>query len=358
MESIQQGLEKVLHQVTELGRREQKLTGFCIGNTRKLTGVSSCFTPIRVTSKLVAGSVLICSVADAQAIARSVDGRVDYVLVDTEKKIGSEMYGTDDSGNIERAVREIVSRSTVLTYKGNDLTVDVIDCFLAQFVTDEPRGVGGKKIAIIGAGNLGSKVALKLVERGAHVTITRRNREKLEAIVTALNLIKPYETIAEVKGTTDNESAAEGADILIGMTGGIPVITAKMIDRLASDALIMDGGKGCIFQDAAQRAEERGLMILRVDIRAGFAGQVAMLLEMERILKDSIGRRLLGGISIVSGGVFGRAGEVVVDCVNRPKMVYGVADGAGDFVRSLSTEEAGRMEQVRKLLRNEHDIRT
>lgn len=343
-------LDEVLRQVVEIGLLEKKYTGFCIGNTRKVNSAGLCFTPIRNTSKLVAGSVLVCAVDEARDVACRVDGKIQYILVDTEKKIGTERYGANDAGNIERAVREVVSRSTVLTYKGNDLTVEAIDGFLAQFVSERPRGVGGKKVAIIGAGNLGSKLALKLVERGAHVTITRRNKEKLETIVNALNLIKPRETIAQVQGTIDSEAAAEGVDILIGMTDGVPVITASMIDRLSPNAMVMDGGKGCFFQDAIRRAEQRGLTILRVDMRAGFEGQVAMLLEMERILKHSLGRRALGGISIVSGGMFGRAGEIVVDSVSRPKMVYGVADGAGDFVRSLSSDEMSRMEQVRKLL--------
>ena len=44
------------------------------------------------------------------------------------------------------------------------------------------RNVGGKKICIIGSGNLGTKLAIKLVERGAEVIITRRNRNKIKRV--------------------------------------------------------------------------------------------------------------------------------------------------------------------------------
>jgi hypothetical protein len=347
-------LEKTLQRVVELAQREGKLTGFCIGNTRKVDSTGLYFSPIRNTAKLVAGSVIVCKVSEAANIARMIDGMVQYILVDTEKKISPEMYEAGDVGNVERAVREVVRCSTILTYKGNDITVDSIDCLLAQLVADAPRGIGGKKVAIIGAGNLGSKLALKLVERGAHVVITRRDREKLETIVRALNYIKPEETISQVTGTTDNEEAACNADILIGMTNGIPVITPSIIEHLSSGALVMDGGKGCLFPDAIRRAEELGLIVLRVDIRAGFEGQIAMLLEMERILKQTVGRREINGVNIVSGGLLARRGEIVVDNVYKPTAVYGVADGTGDFIRSLSAEQIRQVEVIQRCI---HDSR-
>lgn len=341
-------LEAILRQVTDAARRERKLTGFCIGNTRKVSATGWYFSPIRNTARLVAGSVIVDRVSRAADIARHVDGRVRYVLVDTEKKISPDRYETDDIGNVERAVRDVVRQSTILTYKGNDVTVESIDCLLAQLVADPVRGVGGRKVAIVGAGNLGSKLALKLVERGAHVVITRRDRDKLEAIARALNVIKPQETIAEVSATTDNEEAARNAEILIGMTNGVPAITASMIDAVCDGAIVMDGGKGCLFAEALARAEARGLTVLRVDIRAGFEGQVAMLLETERIQRDTVGRRRIGGVDVVSGGLLARKGEIVVDNIHQPRAVYGIADGLGDFVRSPSPAESQRLAELQR----------
>ncbi len=228
--------------------------------------------------------------------------------------------------------------------------MESIDALLCQVVADPVRGIGGKRVAIIGAGNVGAKLGLKLVERAASVVLTRRNRTKLDVIVSALNTIKPEHTVARVEGTTDNEAAAVGADILIGMTSGIPVITASMIDHVASGAVILDGGKGCLHPDAVRRADQRGLRVLRVDVRAGFEGQIAMLLETERIASGAIGRRSVRGVDIVSAGLLGRRNEVIVDDVRRPRIVYGVADGQGDFVRMLSSEQQTGMEAIRSMI--------
>ena len=254
--------------------------------------------------------------------------------------------------NIESVVRLTVKKTPILGYKGNDLTVDSIDCLLSQTIQDPIRGMGGKRATIIGAGNLGSKLALKLVERGVSVTMTRRDLEKLQTIVRALNYIKPATTVAEVHGSTDNEAACQDADILIGMTNGRAVITPSMINRLADGALVMDGGKGCFYPEALDRAHARNLRILRVDIRAGFEGEVARLLEMERLLKHTLGRRDFNGISIVSGGLLGHVDEIVVDNVNHPKIIFGIANGRGDFIRKPTPQQVQRLEALRDLIQN------
>lgn len=344
-------LEVTLKEVLSIAEHENKLSGFCIGNTSKVDSSGLYFSPIRNTQQLVAGSVIVYKAHHAAEIARAVDGKVQYIFVDAEKKVGPEpkYFGVGDRGNIERAVRDTIKESKVLTYKGNDLTVDSIECCLAQLVEDPVHGIGGKKVAILGAGNLGSKLALRFVERGAYVFITRRDEGKLFSIVKALNYIKPEQTFGEVVGVTDNELAAKGADFLIGMTDGTPVITSSMIDNLTRESVVMDAGKGCIFPDALQRARERNLPILRVDVRVAFEGQVAMLLRTEQ-LTAALGRRSVDGISFVSAGLLALENEVVVDNVNQPSVIYGLADGRGDFVRKLSYDQDRRISTLQALI--------
>lgn len=352
MPSYLEETETVLTEVVRLALAEKKHSGFCIGNTSKVDSEGLFFSPVRNTDHLVAGSVIVYRAHQAAEIARLVDGKVEYILVDAEKKVGPEpdWYGPDDVGNIERAIREVVKESRLLTYKGNDLTVESIDCLLTHAINDPIRGIGGKKVAIIGAGNLGSKLALKLVERAAQVTITRRDSNKLKTIVSALNYIKPSHTLARVHGTTENLEAAKGANVLIGITKGVPVITKEMICTVASDCIVMDGGKGCLFPEAIQAAEERKLTVLRVDVRAGFAGQIAMLLETERIVTTTIGRREVGDIRLASAGLLGRKNEFIVDDIYNPSVVYGIANGLGDFVRNLSAEQENQMDSIKELI--------
>ena len=347
---LREELELVLNDVSVMASQENKKTGFCIGNTTKKIDRDYFFTPIRNTARCVCGSLIIDRVSIAEEIVSALDGRVDYLFIDTEKKISPERYGRSDAGNVERAVRRIVKKSRVLTYKANDLIVDAMDSFLAQKLTGDERGVGAKKIAIIGVGNTGFKLALKLMERGAHVFVVRRNAKKLSAIVKALNLIKPEGTIARIRATTSIQKAITDADVVIGLTPGTGDITAPLIRRVKPAALLIDAGKGSFSKEAVEEAERLGMFVYRSHIIASFEGQVAMLLKMEELMQQAAGRATLHGVPLIAGGIVGKKGEIVVDDLWEPTQIYGIADGAGDFNRSPNREEILQIAELARLL--------
>ena len=87
-----------------------------------------------------------------------------------------------------------------------------------------------KKITIVGAGNIGSKLALILLERGSKIVICRRDFKKSKLIARTINLIKPKNTVEKVIPEDNFENASKNTDILIGATSGKPAINKKMIN--------------------------------------------------------------------------------------------------------------------------------
>jgi len=346
--SHKEKIEQLLSRTLELARQQNKPAGFCIGNTAKINPSGLYFTPLRDTYRMVIGGVIVYSEQQAIDTVKIVDGRVDYILVDAEKKIPDSMSRSGQPANVERAVRETVNKSTLWSYKGNDLAVEALDNFLTYLTTDSISGIGGKKVAIIGAGNLGCKLAIKLVERGAHVFITRRDKEKALLFAEAINHIKPAYTTAKVTSAANNETAAKAAEILIGMTQGIQVITLDMVKSLAPGAIIIDGGKGTLWPEAVEAAEESGIEIYRLDVSAAFEGVISSLFAVEDMVKKRLGRGVFNGRPVVSGGLLGRHGDIVVDNVHKPEIVYGIADGKGDFIRNLSKVQIDYLAGARK----------
>ena len=349
MEYIQQ-IQVILQRINKIAKAEEKSTGFCIGNTAKSDSEGLYFMPIRNTAVMITGGVVVYHEDQAIEIAKMVDGKVQYILVDAEKKIPHSLV--DQLVNVERVVWEVVHKSTLWIYKGNDLSVDAIDGLLTQLTKNHTKGLGGRKVTILGAGNLGAKLALKLVERGADVIITRRNKEVLDVITKALNFIKPINTQAMVTCMINNEEAAKGAEILIGTTQGIPIITSEMIKNLAGDAIIIDVGKGVLYPDAIEMAEAQQMTIYRLDVSAAFEGLIQKLWSTENLVEKKLGRRKFRQENLVSGGLLGRENEIVVDNVWNPSNVYGIADGSGDFVRHLSKDQILRINKLQNLLYN------
>jgi len=338
-------IESLLIDIRKVASRDGLASGFIIGSTTKKVDNNKYYiTPLRNTGSMIVGGVIVYNERQAMDIAIKIDGKVDYILVDAEKKIPPSKSDYGEIPNIERRVREQISRSNLWVYKGNDVTVEAVDALLGHLYKDNLQGIGSKKVAILGAGNLGSKLALKLLERGANVFVTRRNTKKLEKISDAINLIKSQYTIAKVKWTTDNLYAATNADIVIGATNGVPVITEKIIVSMAPKGVIVDVGKGTITPAAIKKAEKLKKNIYRVDVTAALCGLIKTLSMTDEILLKIMGRRKIGDLTIIAGGIFGHAGEVVVDNVSSPRYVYGIADGKGDFDRTISED------QLRKIL--------
>ena len=69
-------------------RAQGRVTGFSIGNTSDIFLEDNFYQiPIREADGLVYGGVIVRDVATAEAIAKLVDGEVDYIFADDEKKI-------------------------------------------------------------------------------------------------------------------------------------------------------------------------------------------------------------------------------------------------------------------------------
>ncbi len=339
-------LKNNLKKIIQISKKRKKLSGFIIGNTTNLEKNKFYFTPIRVTEKMVLSGLIVYSEVYAKLAAKYIDGKVDYVLVDAEKKIPPQKNGIPS--NIERRVREILRKSKLWAYKGNDLTVDAVDILLTFLMKEDLRGIGGKKIAVLGAGNIGTKISLLMVERGAKVLLTRKNFRKLHGTVNTLNSIKPYYTLEKVNPIRDNFKAIQSADIIIGATNGKPVISKDMLSKLRKDIIIIDVGKGTLDKDALSYAIRKGMRVHRVDISASLNGFVNKSLMIEKMHLKKSGRRKILGEIIVSGGLLGNSGEIIVDDISRPKFIYGISDGSGDFVRDLNSIQSKKIKKISK----------
>ena len=316
----------------KLAKIKKKKIAFLIGNTIKIDKGNYYFTPPRVTDKLVVFGIIVFKESIVIDACRFLDGKVDIIFADAEKKISPKKNGAP--GNIERRVREEIKDSQIYIYKGNDLTVDSVDLIISQYFNKDLRGVAGKKIGIIGAGNIGSKVGLYLTELGAKVYLNRRNKKKLTCIVNAINYLKPSNT-KEKAMIADKATASVNSDVLIGSSDGKPVINLKMVNLLKNDSIIIDAGKGTLTKDAIKRANFRKINIFRVDIFPSLEGLISKTFSMERQIQKLIKKKKIGNINIFNTGKLGGYGDLIVDDIDKPRIVYGVCDGKGDFLRKI-----------------------
>jgi len=347
---VQKNLSRIkylIKEISDISKKNKKKTAFLIGNTSKSNNKKFYLTPIREFNKIILFGAIIYNEKIALQISKIVDGKVDYVFVDSEKKIKKSNIHIGEAANIERTVRENISKSNLMTYKGNDLTVEALDLLISNKSRNEIKGLGSKKISILGAGNLGSKIALKLVERGAKVLIYRRNLKKLRLLTKALNIIKPDSTIEKISYSNNIYKVVKNADVIIGSTDGIPIIDKKMLLNSKKNVFVVDVGKGTVKKEAIKYAIEKNITIFRLDITAALAGMIESNIYFNNLLEKSIGYRVINGQKIVSGGLLAEENDVVVDNINNPKKIYGLSDGMGDIKNSISRKDNQRIKKIK-----------
>jgi len=346
-------IKDAIKEIVNIGQREQKKTVFLIGNTIKVEDSDFYLTPTRIYGQVVLSGVIVYSEKIAKKVAMEIDGLIDYIFVDAEKKISDNNSISGEPGNIERAVKEVVNKSALISYKSNDLTVDASDAFISEYFSKDLVGIGGRKVAIIGAGNIGSKLAQKLVERGANVFLNRRNKDKLDLIVNQINATKSSYTIAKAFSSASPSEACSGADIVIGASDGVPVIDSSIVEALPSSSLLIDIGKGSIEKIAIKNAGILGIEVYRLSIESVLEGLVVSLISTHNVLSLGTGRGFYHNIPLVSGGLLAHENEIVVDNYREPKLVYGVGNGAGDFIRNPEKLMEEKLELLKNLISKE-----
>ena len=325
-------LKKKYLETKILAKKKRKKIAFIIGNTIKIEKGNYYFTPPRITDKLVLFGIIVFKESIAIDACKYLDGKVDIIFADGEKKIFPKKSGAP--GNIERRVRERVKKSKVYIYKGNDLTVDSVDLIVSQYFNKDLRGVAGKKIGIIGAGNIGSKIGLFMTELGAKVFLNRRNKKKLKCIVNAINYLKPRNTREKAK-IANKIFAAKNSDVLIGSTDGKSVIDEKMVNLMKKKSIIIDAGKETLTENAIRKAIERKIEIFRVDIFPSLEGLISKTFSMEKQISKLLKNKKIENVNIFNSGKLGKYGDLIVDDIDNINLVYGICDGKGDFLRKI-----------------------
>ena len=173
-----------------------------------------------------------------------------------------------------------------------------------------------------------------MTELGAKVYLNRRNKKKLACIVKAINYLKPSNT-REKALVVDKIKASKNSDVLIGSSDGKPVINKKMVISLKNNSIIIDAGKGTLTKEAIKIANERKIDIFRVDIFPSLEGLISKTFSMERQIEKLLKKKKIGKINIFNTGKLGDYGDLIVDDIDTPSIVYGICDGKGDFLRKI-----------------------
>jgi hypothetical protein len=269
----------------------------------------------RETSHNLLGFCEIGRLVHLENILRYLEGRIDFLLLDMDKKLP----GLEDAYH---CAAEILKQTQLYIYSETDIWHDALLAMSTQMSTP------GQQALLVGNSPLTYKLALSLVERSYPVSLKSAvHSSDLNEVIRGLNRMKSAQQLQQVSVFSETDSKT--FDIVIGTEFKEPVVDESIIHRCKPGALIIDGGIGTISVSAISRAREKNLQLLRLDNRAAVSACVQTILETRDLIRNRMGREFIAGVHVVAGGVMGHAGDVIVDSISQPSTVIGVADGSG-----------------------------
>ena len=331
-------------------QKTQKKICFFLGNTKKKESKTFYFTPVRENPSFIFFGAIVYDDNIAKKILKNLDGKVDIILVDIEKKIQSKNKSLG-LPNIERTAKDCVKKSKLYIYKANDLTVNSTETLLFNLFLKDKRGLGGKKILIVGVGNIGFKLALKFVESGSQIYIYRRNKKILKIIEKTINYIKPLGTKSKVKSLKSFPKKLDHFDIIICAANKKNIIKYEHVNKLKKKNIFIDIGKGNFENKAIKILNDKKIHIYRLDTTSSFFSYLENLNFTEKQYNTKNLKHKMNKISFVLRGVVGQKNDIIVDDVKEPTKVYGVCDGEGGLMIHDFIDKQKIIKKIKKLIK-------
>ncbi len=242
------------------------------------------------------------------------DGTFDAIAMDSDAK-------HERSRALIDYVRGVVTKAKVFYYSDTNVWAESA----LTFIQHVEKGLNGKNILIAGTGILVTKLLNNLSDYGTNLFYlpgqsSSQHQQLRGASPTG------FEKIA---GTIDDSCDLSGIDLLIGASIKQVSVDDRIAQRLPRGINIYDMGIGNFSADFIVTARDREDQVYRLDNRAGISSMVLSLFETDYLITKMMGTVCIKDVELVSGGILGCKGAVIVDNVYKPTYVIGIADGKG-----------------------------
>ncbi len=164
--------------------------------------------------------------------------------------------------------------------------------------TDVSANIKTLKVALLGAGNVGSQVARILLEDAN--TLAARTGARLELAGIAVRTVDaPREVeIPRELFTTDASALVRSADIVIELIGGLEPARALILEAIEHGATVVTGNKALLAVDGPALYEKADAAGVQLSYEAAVAGAIPIL----RPITDSLaGDKITRVMGIVNG---------------------------------------------------------
>lgn len=314
-------IKNFIEDITKHAKSRGKKSAIVIQRANKFDVSSEKISPARDMGGILIGIALFKDADSAFAAAELASQKVDYVFFDVDwPKFNSSLR------------TQLKNLKRVFLYSDVSVWADSIALFASEILKTQKS----PDVLVLGTDRLARTVIAKMLELGTCVYVENANSSVMEYFST------------DFQGQIRVVSEGKPFPLVVGAQLGETVVGIEHSKFLGS--YLLDGGIGSLSTEIISWAIDHGTNVLRVDNKAGLSGKVIALIETFEQVHHRMGRESVAGFQVVAGGAMGKFGDIVVDSIEGPSVVLGVADGQGRFC-SVGPELQTNLEEFKKLLR-------
>ena len=331
-----QQYKKVLSDIELLIKKTNKHAVLIVQQRPNEQDVDPIVPMVRESLSNIIAFVCVAESKIPEDIVREAKGIIDTIIFDNVVK-------RSNSDSIIKSLYVYAAQ-----YEVPVLTYNDFDSWATSAVNlikaNNHSSLEGKDVLVIGKNYLATRMILQLIDCNANIYLLESDYETMDVPYinsTHLTIQSPNVQYAGVK---------RYFDILLGCCLHSQYDKLDILSVFDFGA-IYDVGVSNFNQQFIATHKAKGCnTMFRSDDRAGIASVVLNLMETNYLLQHCMGRKSLPGINMVAGGIIGDCGDVVVDSMENPRQVLGVANGDGTFKQDLTEKDKNNIDKVKTIL--------
>ncbi len=294
------------------------------------------FLPVRVFQEYIICGVTNANNDEAIFFLENAQDYAKYIFLDVEKKYpwiecqdSKKLY----MGNIEVLLKDIIHYEKIIYIWPNSLTVEA--CLRA--IIENGKILSLSKVAVIGIGNIGFKLSLRLIESGCKTSLVSKDYDQTLYMANAINKIKPKSTIVSPIPFREIASCVNGQDYLVFCTDGKFKIDSFTALNISPNTKIFSLSNLKLEDDVENILNEKNISLEIIDIAPFYFAELfkqKICMETEKPLRIAYKNTFL-----VSGGYRAKTGDIIVNNAINPEIVLGKIKTDGQFDREISLWE-------------------
>lgn len=297
--SHQKALQFAQEMVNQAKKNGKKTVFTITLNSRALT----VFPFIRQNSFLVIGNVEAGNMDEVLKVIKILDGIVDWILLDhSHQQIANACLENE------------ITKSEFAWYSEKRVIFLSVIGVLCQIKPKKPILILADKTNL-------QELTIALVKQNFPVYIPPEQSDFYK-----------NENNSLIKIMDNWESSLQDVSIIISFEKANTWQLEKVqIENISHETIILEARPGVYSDVFLNKLLVRNQSVLRVDMSPGLSAELTLAIETKRAY-ESRGAKDINGYRIISGGFIGNKGDIVVDSVNIPSRVIGIANGKGGLL--------------------------